>query len=1205
MEERFFLFDVDYRVDGDDVITRLYGKTKDGKKVVVHDRKTRPYFYVLPKGAVGPLVKELEKLEVDGKGFLRVETTERNYKGRKRKMAKVFLRNPREVPRFREHVSPLPGVEHTLEKDIVFTRRYMMDKRLATFGEVVVLGKDVDGVIEADEIKLGKGEMAEPKLMAIDIEVFNPKGEPRPEKDPIIAVSIAAEGLRKVLTWKGKDCQDFVEVLGSEKEVLERLVEIIVKQDPEVITGYYCDKFDFPYILKRARKLKVKLKIGPTGEELRISKRGRDLAPLAFGRLFLDVFFHISNVVSRGMSANTLTLNDVASELLGEGKEKLDYEGILASWRNEDIKTLASYSMKDADLTYSLGKKLLPNVYELGKLLKIPLYDVLHMTSGQVVEWFLISSAYHANITVPNRPKYDEISARRRTTYTGGFVKEPARGIWSNIAVCDFRSLYPSIIVSHNVDPFTLNVKECKKFFKAPTGQKFCRDSKGFVPQVIEKLLKLRFALKDKLKKLKKGTPEYSTIYARQNGLKLIANSTYGYMGYSGARWYSIDCAEAITSWARMYIKRTMEEAEKEGFKVIYGDSVTPDRFVTILNPAGIVEIKNVEELFEENAKNAFRAGGKEVVPLRGYRALTADPATRKPCWKPIREVIRHKTGKQIVRVNQKHGETCVTKDHSIIVEGKKGYECARPLDVRGRHIARVTSIPPVKPVGSIDIYQLLKSYSHKSVYKGREKHAAINADKDSVWFGWMNRKEGVCLRRKLAVSSKEFDSLLRLLALYIGEGSSSTPETTSSRWGASIACSDKVVLRQLRKDYLLLFGNARACIIPSMPGMRTLKYDGKTIVYKDKTHKLQMMNQLAAVMFKQLAGQKSTGKKIPGFVFHIPPKKQKLFLEWLLKGDGSKAFDSRYTQSYKKKNFSYTTKSLQLAGGFTFLLRQLGINFSINYRPSKKTYTIKTSDKPNARLETKVTRKKHSGYVYDLSVAGTHMFVDSCGQILLHNTDSEFISGPEEGFKEKVRGFVSKINKDLPDTMELELQGIYARGIFITKKRYAMISEDGSMVVKGLERVRRDWSPIAKNTQEKVLRAILEKNDPQLAKQIVEKAVADLRAKKVAKEDVVVLTQLTKDPDDYKLLSPHVAAAKRKKGAYRAGMTVAFIIVPGGGKTISSKARLAEEVGETGYDPEYYISNQLLPAVRRILEALGMEAFDGGKPQTKLTKFW
>jgi DNA polymerase I len=223
--------------------------------------------------------------------------------------------------------------------------------------------------------------------------------------------------------------------------------------------------------------------------------------------------------------------------------------------------------------------------------------------------------------------------------------------------------------------------------------------------------------------------------------------------------------------------------------------------------------------------------------------------------------------------------------------------------------------------------------------------------------------------------------------------------------------------------------------------------------------------------------------------------------------------------------------------------------------------------------------------------------------KVIYGDTDSLFLSAEKKDFKKAVEEFMKKINDNLPGMMELELEGIFKRGIFITKKRYAMVDEKGAIVVKGLERVRRDWAPIARQTQEKVLLALLDEGDPEKAQKIVQDAIRRLRSKEADVSEVEIYTQLTRDLDKYEQIGPHVKAGMRMKKAgkkVRMGTVVRYIITPGLG-SISDRARPVEE--SQNYDPDYYIEHQLVPACQRIFDALDIEIESKG--QSKLGKFF
>lgn len=193
------------------------------------------------------------------------------------------------------------------------------------------------------------------------------------------------------------------------------------------------------------------------------------------------------------------------------------------------------------------------------------------------------------------------------------------------------------------------------------------------------------------------------------------------------------------------------------------------------------------------------------------------------------------------------------------------------------------------------------------------------------------------------------------------------------------------------------------------------------------------------------------------------------------------------------------------------------------------------------------------------------------------------------ESIKENVDQFLLSVNEELPPGMELEFEGFYERGFFVTKKRYALIQDD-KIVVKGLELVRRDWAPVAKKTQEKVMMAILKDASPDKAAKIIKEVIDHIKKGETPLEDLVIHTQLTKNPDKYKQKAPHVLAAKkaiergRKVGR---GSIIRYIVIKGEGP-ISQRAEPLEDADVANYDPNYYIDNQVLPAVSRIIDSLG-----------------
>lgn len=177
---------------------------------------------------------------------------------------------------------------------------------------------------------------------------------------------------------------------------------------------------------------------------------------------------------------------------------------------------------------------------------------------------------------------------------------------------------------------------------------------------------------------------------------------------------------------------------------------------------------------------------------------------------------------------------------------------------------------------------------------------------------------------------------------------------------------------------------------------------------------------------------------------------------------------------------------------------------------------------------------------------------------------------------------------------MELEYEGFYRRGFFVSKKRYAVI-ENEKIIAKGLELVRRDWAAVAKETQQKILMAMLKEGDPVKARNIIKAVLIEIKSGKMPIDKLIIHTQLTKKIESYKQIGPHVVAAKRSRDQGRnisSGSIIRYIVVKGKG-SISERAYPIEDAEGKQYDANYYIDNQVIPAVSRIMSSLGYSKED------------
>ncbi|MFH1294491.1 MAG: DNA polymerase domain-containing protein, partial [Candidatus Aenigmatarchaeota archaeon] len=224
---------------------------------------------------------------------------------------------------------------------------------------------------------------------------------------------------------------------------------------------------------------------------------------------------------------------------------------------------------------------------------------------------------------------------------------------------------------------------------------------------------------------------------------------------------------------------------------------------------------------------------------------------------------------------------------------------------------------------------------------------------------------------------------------------------------------------------------------------------------------------------------------------------------------------------------------------------------------------------------------------ILDLATGGGH-------EVVYGDTDSLFIKMPS---KKAAREFLKNANNSLPGMIEMEFKGMYKRGIFIeaqtglgAKKKYAMLDENDNLIVRGLETRRRDWSSIAKDTQERILLAVLREKSTPIAIEIVAETIRRLKEGKVNMDDLVIYTQLTKPLDKYEQIGPHVAVAQKmamRGDNIKEGMTISYVITKGHG-SISERAEQPDEA--KNYDPDYYIENQVVPAAMRILSAVDVD---------------
>lgn len=476
-------------------------------------------------------------------------------------------------------------------------------------------------------------KMAPLRILSFDIECAGRKGVfPEANQDPVIQIAnvVTRYGEKKPFV-RNVFCLDTTSLIVNtqifefdrEETMLKKWRDFLEQVDPDIIIGYNICNFDFPYLLDRAKQLKVAdfekwtrlPSVKSQAKDTNISSKqmgNRDTkATNTNGRLQLDLL----QLVQRDHQLRSYTLNSVCAQFLGEQKEDVHHTMIteLFNGTPESRRRLAVYCLKDAYLPQRLMDKLscLENYTEMARVTGVPFNFLL--ARGQQVKFVsqLFRKALEQKLVIPNLTPggSDE-------QYEGATVIEPTRGYYDvPIATLDFASLYPSIIQAHNLCYTTLlnksaveklGLKKDEDYIITPNGDMFCttKQRKGLLAQILEELLTARKQAKRELA-VETDPFKKAVLNGRQLALKVSANSVYGLTGATVGKLPCLAIASSTTSYGRQMIEKTKEEVEAKytianGYshdaKVIYGDTDS------VMVKFGVKDLAEAMKLGEEAA---------------------------------------------------------------------------------------------------------------------------------------------------------------------------------------------------------------------------------------------------------------------------------------------------------------------------------------------------------------------------------------------------------------------------------------------------------------------------------------------------------------------------------------------------------------------------------------------------------------------------
>lgn len=567
---------------------RIIGRDSKGKRICIIDFCPVYLWAVLKENIkqnkINALIEKIKKIKLDIKGRqTRVEGVElhnKNFLDKKVKALKIFATNYKDLHDIADKLG-MDEIECRRGYDLGFITHYIIEKKIAPLcwyeieGEMLNNSQEfggIDAAIDADlcinlkEFKKIRNKNFKPKTLAYDIET----DEFKIGQGEILMVSLVSENFKKVITWKkSSQTQSYVEYVKDEAGLLEKFAEYVRKISPDFLVGYFSDGFDLPYLKARADKHCMKLNLGLDDSQPKFY-RGAVPTGKIFGIVHVDLLKFIQTAYAQYMQSETLSLNEVAKEFLGDSKKDFGHKHS-SKIKDQDWKDYFEYNLHDSVLTYNLFEKFWPDLREFSRVIQEPVFDISRAGLSKYVESYILHNLEKFNEIPEKRPTHDEIRGRRQFgPVEGAFVYEPTPGIYEDIAFFDFTSMHTSIIISMNISKTTLLEKHKKNASSIETKMgKFSFSKKpGFIPQLLKDIFEKRKKAKTEYKK----NPDKIT-FARSNAFKLLSASVHGYMGFFGARYYSKESSASILAYVRKFNKDTIKNIEEKGYKVLYGDT--------------------------------------------------------------------------------------------------------------------------------------------------------------------------------------------------------------------------------------------------------------------------------------------------------------------------------------------------------------------------------------------------------------------------------------------------------------------------------------------------------------------------------------------------------------------------------------------------------------------------------------------------------
>ncbi|MFT6207869.1 MAG: DNA polymerase-2 [Colwellia sp.] len=447
--------------------------------------------------------------------------------------------------------------------------------------------------------------------------------------------------------------------VDNEQALLTALIAWVRVHDPDIFIGWNVINFDFNLLQKRCDIHNIAFNIGRNYQSPRWRTRSAggsqneqkfiDVA----GRVVLDGIDLLKNAT---YNFSSFSLDFVANALLGKGKKVDDVENRIQEINDNfhhDKLALAAYNLEDC--------RLVTLIFEQSLLLEFT--RLRAKLTGLSIDRIGGSVAAFTNLYLPKLHRSGYVAPNmgdglQGLVSPGGYVMDSIPGLYKNVLVLDFKSLYPSIIRSFNIDPMGLieGLKSPENSIKGFDGAYFSRD-KHFLPDIINELwLERDIAKKDKNSALSQA-------------IKIIMNSFYGVLGSTGCRFFDPRLSGSITKRSHELLKTTSLWLENDGYQVIYGD--TDSIFVSVDDDFNHQQCQKLGKTLQDKINLRWQATLKKEFAIESQLEIEFETHFSKFLMPTIR-------GQEAVKEQSKVG---TKKRYAGVVNGKllfKGLETVR-----------------------------------------------------------------------------------------------------------------------------------------------------------------------------------------------------------------------------------------------------------------------------------------------------------------------------------------------------------------------------------------------------------------------------------------------------------------------------------------------------------------------------------------------